>query len=317
MASSSSTPTPAPTTSTPAPTTTTTKSPRPLENKLAIITGASRGIGAAVARLLAARGCSLVLNHATEASAKLAADLAAKLRARHGVVAAAVRADVGEEGGPGEIVEAARGVWGEMNGGEGEGDGKEGEMRIDVLVNNAAVQAKAYLGDIRPEEFWRVYKINVLGTAMLTQAVVPYLPWDRSGRIVNMSSVVNSNGMAGYSIYGGTKGAVEAMTRVWATELAERATVNAVNIGPTMTDMYQDIPVEVLADVLKSWFPTAPLSAVRDHDSDRMKYFADALGGRPGYPDEVAGIVAMLCLPESGWTTGGLIGANGGGRVSY
>ncbi|OMP89301.1 3-oxoacyl-[acyl-carrier-protein] reductase FabG [Diplodia seriata] len=152
---------------------------------------------------------------------------------------------------------------------------------------------------------------------MLTQAVLPFLPWDRSGRIVNMSSVVNSNGMAGYSIYGGTKGAVEAMTRVWARELAERATVNAVNIGPTMTDMYQDIPVEVLADVLKSWFPTAPLSAVRDGDTDRAKYFADALGGRPGYPDEVAGVVGVLCLPESGWTTGGLIGANGGGRVSY
>ncbi|KAL1640057.1 hypothetical protein SLS58_007324 [Diplodia intermedia] len=284
-------------TTTPAPTTTITAAaaatptphtPRPLEGKLGIISGASRGIGASVARNLAAKGCSLVLNHTSDASAPLAAALAAELRGAHGVAAVAVQGDISTEEGCAAVVEGARGVFFGVGGGELGGREEKGELRIDVLVNNAAVQAKAYLGDVTPDEFWRVYKINVLGT-----------------------------GMAGYSIYGGTKGAVEAMTRVWARELAERATVNAVNIGPTMTDMYQDIPVEVLADVLKSWFPTAPLSAVRDADDDRMKYFADALGGRPGYPDEVAGVVAVLCLPESGWTTGGLIGANGGGRVSY
>lgn len=123
--------------------------------------------------------------------------------------------------------------------------------------------------------------------------------------------------MVGYSIYGGTKGAIEAMTRVWAKELAERATVNAVNIGPTMTDMYQDIPIEILAEVLESYMPTAPLAKVRDTDTDRMKWFAQKLGGRPGYAEEVAGVVGMLCSPDSSWTTGDLVGANGGGRVSY
>ncbi|KAB2578928.1 Short chain dehydrogenase [Lasiodiplodia theobromae] len=279
---------------------------RPLEGKLGIISGGSRGIGAAVARSLAAKGCSLVLNHTSAASEGRAAALAQELRDAHGVAATAVRADISEESGCAAIIDAARSIF---KGGD--------KLRIDVLINNAAVQTKAYLGEIKPEEFWNIYKINVLGTVLLTQAVLPFLPWDRSGRIVNMSSVTNSNGMAGYSIYGGTKGAVESMTRVWARELAERATVNTVNIGPTMTDMYQDIPVEVLADVLKSWFPTAPLSAVREQDSERAKYFAKELGGRPGYPEEVAGVVTMLCLPESGWSTGGLIDANGGGRVGY
>lgn len=123
--------------------------------------------------------------------------------------------------------------------------------------------------------------------------------------------------MVGYSVYGGSKGALEAMTRVWARELAERATVNTVNIGPTMTDMYLGVPPELLKEVLESWMPACPLSAVRDGDTEQMKTFAQILGGRPGYVEEVAGVVGMLCLPEAGWTTGGLVGANGGGRVSY
>lgn len=171
-------------------TTTTTTTPaaaaplvaRPLEGKLGIISGGSRGIGAAVARSLAAKGCSLVLNHTSAASEGRAAALAQELRDAHGVAATTVRADISEESGCAAIIDAARSIF---KGGD--------ELRIDVLINNAAVQTKAYLGDIKPEEFWNIYKINVLGTVLLTQAVLPFLPWDRSGRIVNMSSVTNSN----------------------------------------------------------------------------------------------------------------------------
>lgn len=276
---------------------------RSLEGKLAIVSGGSRGIGAAVARNLAAKGCALVLNHTSASSDAAAAALAQELAAAHGVRAMPVRADISTEAGCAAIVAAAR--------------GGESELRVDILINNAGVQSKAFLGELKVEEWERVYRINVLGTMLLTQAVLPYLPWDRSGRIVNMSSIVNSQGMVGYSIYGGTKGAIEAMTRVWAKELGERATVNAVNIGPTMTDMYQDIPIEILAEVLESYMPTAPLAKARDNDTDRMKWFAQKLGGRPGYAEEVAGVVAMLCSPDSGWTTGDLVGANGGGRPSY
>lgn len=124
--------------------------------------------------------------------------------------------------------------------------------------------------------------------------------------------------MPGYTVYGGTKGAVEAMTRVWSRELAERATVNAVNIGPTMTDMLAANDPKLLRTFLESWMLVSPLSQPRpDVDTPKMLEFADALRGRPGYVEEVAGVVGMLCAPEAGWSTGGLVSANGGGRPSF
>lgn len=151
---------------------------RSLEGKLAIVSGGSRGIGAAVARNLAAKGCALVLNHTSASSDAAAAALAQELAAAHGVRAVPVRADISTEAGCAAIVAAAK--------------GGESELRVDILINNAGVQSKAFLGELKVEEWERVYRINVLGTMLLTQAVLPYLPWDRSGRIVNMSSIVNS-----------------------------------------------------------------------------------------------------------------------------
>ncbi|EOD51470.1 putative short chain dehydrogenase protein [Neofusicoccum parvum UCRNP2] len=274
-------------------TTIATSATRPLEGKLGIISGASRGIGAAVAHNLASKGCSLILNYTSASSAEQTATLASTLSSTHGITAVPVRADVSGEAGCAAIIAAAQAA-------------RPEKLQVDVLINNAAVTVKSYLGSIDADEFARVYKTNVLGPILLTQAALPFLPHDRSGRIVNMSSVVNSQGMVGYSVYGGSKGALEAMTRVWARELAERATVNTVNIGPTMTDMYLGVPPELLKEVLESWMPACPLSAVRDGDTEQMKTFAQILGGRPGYVEEVAGVVGMLCLPEAGWTTGGL-----------
>lgn len=114
---------------------------------------------------------------------------------------------------------------------------KSGTFRIDIIINNAGIAGNALLQDVKPEEFTKQYNVNVLGPLLLVQAALPYLPNDRSGRIVNLSSVSSSLGFVGQSVYGGTKNALEAMTRTWSRELAEKATVNCVNPGPVATGM--------------------------------------------------------------------------------
>ncbi|KAF3035040.1 Histidine kinase [Didymella heteroderae] len=119
-----------------------------------------------------------------------------------------------------------------------------GTFQVDIVINNAGVSSNQYLNDseqgpIEKSEFDRVYTINVLAPLLLTQLVQPYLPKDRSGRIVNVSSVSSSIGYQGQSVYAGTKAAIEAMTRVWSRELAENAIVNCVNPGPAWGDMYE------------------------------------------------------------------------------
>jgi NAD(P)-dependent dehydrogenase (short-subunit alcohol dehydrogenase family) len=105
------------------------------------------------------------------------------------------------------------------------------------------------------------------------------------------------------------------MTRTWARELAENATVNSVNPGSTMTDMYRNAsPAAKEANALFN--PLVPLCPVRDSDSEEQKMFGELYGGRVAYPEEIAGIVGMICSPESGWMTGCLISANGGQWMS-
>lgn len=160
----------------------------------------------------------------------------------------------------------------------------------------------------------QVYHTNVLGPIYMVQACLPYLPWDGSGRIVNVSSVGSSLGLPEQTVYAGSKGALEAMTRVWARELNKRATVNAINPGPVLSDIYHGIPEHVRADLGK-WNQISPLAQnftpQEEEQQPWIKY-----GGRPAYPAEVAGVVAMLCSEDAAWTTGSLISANGGMRMS-
>lgn len=165
--------------------------------------------------------------------------------------------------------------------------------------------------EVKESEFQRMYEVNVLGPILLTGACEPYLPRDRSGRIVMMSSINSKEGTETTTLYAGTKAALEAMTRVWARELAERATVNAINPGPVMTDMYLTAPEDV-KKIVARWIPVTPLTAIRETDSDEAKEEARRFGGRAAYPQEIAGLVASICNPEFGWCTGSIISANGG-----
>ncbi|KPI45897.1 3-oxoacyl-[acyl-carrier-protein] FabG [Cyphellophora attinorum] len=238
---------------------------RPHEGKFAIITGGSRGIGAAIAKNLAVKGCSLLL--------------------------------------------------------------------IDILINCAGIAGNKSLNDtklgpIEITQFNAQYHVNVLAPLLLTQAAEPYLPKDRSGRIVNVSSVSASIGCEGQSIYAGTKAALEAMTRVHARELASRATVNAINPGPVWGDMYAQAGKEFW-DVNQKYVDGAPLMDYEDAEEHKVKagggekgeeydrIVREGMGGRrPAWPEEVAGVVGMLCSEDGGWCTGSVVCANGGMKMS-
>lgn len=193
---------------------------------------------------------------------------------------------------------------------------KTGKFQIDIVINNAGVAKDSRIEDIRVEDFERLYRINVMGPIRVMQAVLPYLAYDRSGRVVNVSSVSSSEGFIGQSVYGGTKAALEAMTRTWARELAERATVNAINPGPVKTDMWSEVSPGFV-ERIRPFVQQTPLQAVRPgiDDEDLVKG-AEILGGRPAYVEEIAGIVGMLCTTDSAFCTGQVICANGGMRMA-
>ncbi|EOO00834.1 putative 3-oxoacyl-(acyl-carrier-protein) reductase protein [Phaeoacremonium minimum UCRPA7] len=233
-------------------------SARPLEGKLAVITGASR-----------------------------------------------VKADLSVDGAPESFVEDIKARLQDVN----------GSFMVDILINNAGMVHNADLGEVTVADFLKVYRINALAPLMLTQAVMPYLPTDRSGRIVNVSSVSSQTGFTDQSIYGGSKAALESCTRSWARQLVERCTVNAINPGPVKTEMWGGLE-DSFYKMMNPYIKLAPTMAVRDDDDDETKEVGKTLGGRPAEAREIAGIIGMLCSAESAWCTGQVICANGGMRMS-
>jgi NAD(P)-dependent dehydrogenase (short-subunit alcohol dehydrogenase family) len=265
------------------------------------------GIGAAIARNLASKGASLVLNYTSPSSESKTSALAKELEGEHGIRTVVVQADLGSEKGPAHIVEITRNHFAHP---------KTGALKIDIIINNAGVSVNNKIESCNAEDFAFQYNVNVRGPLLLLQAAMPYLPTDRSGRIVNLSSVSSSLGFIGQSVYGGTKAALEAMTRTWARELGERCTVNAVNPGPVMTDMYHGTTPEFQAN-MKPFIQSAPQMREREGvDSEEVVKLAKGDGGRSAYDWEIAGVVGMLVGEESGWCTGSVVCANGGLRFS-
>lgn len=179
-------------------------------------------------------------------------------------------------------------------------------------MNNAGAHYGAPINEITMEGFQKLYTLNVLGPLLVLQAVLPYLPTDGTGRIINISSVDATIAVPGQSVYSATKAALDAMTRCWSQELADRATVNSISPGPVRTDMWDLFPDDIKR-TLRPWVSAAPLLAVREgkHSPETIKEAA-ILGGRPAEPDEVAGIVVMLCSSEAAFCTGQVVSANGG-----
>ncbi|KAK2809918.1 hypothetical protein FQN50_003330 [Emmonsiellopsis sp. PD_5] len=292
-------------------------------NKETFLTN-STGIGAAIAENLASKGCSLLLNYTSPTSTEPTLELCEKLTKEHSIRCISVQADLSDPApAVDQILASAKNHF---------TSAATNTLTIDILINNAGIAGDKRLNDpvrgpIESEQFNRIYAVNVLAPLLLTQAVAPYLPKDRSGRIINLSSVSSSLGFEGQSIYGGTKAAIEAMTRTWARELGDRATVNAINPGPVIGDMYWKTG-EDFWKIMQGWQDNAPGSKIvvpegfsgtgtERLSEENRKLVVEKMGGRrPAYTDEIAGVVGMLCTKDGQWCTGSVVCANGGLRMS-
>jgi 3-oxoacyl-[acyl-carrier protein] reductase len=260
------------------------------------------GIGTVIAENLASKGCDLVLNYTSGSSKSRTESLSEALASKHNIRTLVAQADLGSPEGPAALVSATEKAF-------ATGDGK---FQIDIIINNAGVAITDFARDVKVADFDISYRINVLGPLLLVQAAEPYLPTDRSGRIVNISSVSSSTGFITQSVYGGTKAALEAMTRTWARELSERCTVNAINPGPVLTEMYANV-TDTFVKHIKPFIEHAPLMRTRQGiDAEELCDAEPRTGGRPAYGEEVAGMVGLLCSSEAGWCTGQVVSANGG-----
>lgn len=246
-----------------------------------------------------------MINYTSNDSTPAATKLAHELESEYGVRTLLAQVDITTINGPERLVQKTQAAL-----------SQDGKFQVDILINNAAIVNPAPMGSVTLSDFAATFDLNARAPLFVLQAVIPYLPNDRSGRVINVSSITTSMGFWWQSCYAGTKGALEAMTRVWARELGERCTVNSINPGAMATGMYTELPKEML-DKVWSLNYMAPLAATReDVDSKETIAAAKSMGGRPAYLEEVAGIVGLLCMPEAGWITGQVIGSNGGGVMT-
>lgn len=245
-----------------------------LKGKVAVVTGASKGIGAAIAKSLAAEGASVVVNYA---SSKAGADAVVSEIEKAGGKAVAVGGDVSKAADAQAIVDAAVKQFG----------------RLDVLVNNSGVYEFSPIEAITEEHFHKQFNVNVLGLLLATQAAVKHL--GEGGSIINIGSLVTRVAPEASAVYTGTKGAVDAITSVLSRELGPRKIrVNAVNPGMVDTEGARS------AGFIGSDF--------------QAHIVAQTPLGRVGEPGDIASIVTFLASDDSYWLTGEHLFAGGGVR---
>lgn len=245
-----------------------------LSGKVAVVTGASKGIGAGIAKALARNGASVVVNYA---SSKAGAEaVVADITSADGK-AIAVGGDVSKAADAQGIIDAAIKTYG----------------RIDILVNNSGVYEFAPIEDVTEEHFHRQFNVNVLGLLLTTQAALKHL--GEGASIINVSSVATTITPPTTAVYSGTKGAVDAITGVLSRELGPRKIrVNAINPGFVITEGTHT------AGVVGSDFEAAAVSQTPL--------------GRAGQPDDIASVAVFLASDDAGWLTGEHIVASGGMR---
>jgi len=245
-----------------------------LAGKVAVVTGASKGIGAAIAKHLAAAGAAVVVNYA---SSKAGAETVVAAITKAGGKAVAIGGDVANAAQAQGIIDAAIKNYG----------------RLDILVNNSGVYEFAPIEAVTEEQFHRMFNVNVLGLLLTTQAAVKYL--GEGGSVINIGSGVTRLTPPNSAVYTGTKGAVDAITGVLARELGPRKIrVNTINPGMVETEGTQTGGF-IGSDFEKALVAQTPL-------------------GRTGRPDDIAGIAVFLASDDSGWLTGEQLLASGGLR---
>jgi 3-oxoacyl-[acyl-carrier protein] reductase len=243
--------------------------------KVAIVTGASKGIGAAIAKKLADEGAAVVVNYS---SSKADADRVVSEITKKGGKALAVQANVGK---PAEIPRLFA-------------EAKKAFGRLDILINNAGIYEFAPLEQVTPEHFHKQFDINVLGLLLASQqAAKDFGP--EGGSIVNISSIVATVAPASSAVYSATKAAVDTITRALAKELGPRK-IRVNSLNPGMID-------------------TEGLRTAGVHESDlRRTIEAQTPLGRIGEPQDIAPVAAFLASSDSGWITGETLYVSGGNR---
>jgi 3-oxoacyl-[acyl-carrier protein] reductase len=246
-----------------------------LKGKVAVVTGASKGIGAATAKALAAAGASVVVNYAS--SREGAERVVAAIKAAGGK-AIAVKGDVAKSADVQNLFDKAKGEFG----------------KIDVLVNNAGVYRFDPIENVTEDEFHRQFNTNVLGTLLATREAVKHFG-NHGGSVINITSAASNTATPTNSVYSATKSALEAVTRVLAAELGpRRIRVNAIAPGGVETEGLHALGV-IGSDFEKQMVADTPL-------------------GRLGQPDDIAKVALFLASDDSGWLTGERLQASGGFR---
>jgi 3-oxoacyl-[acyl-carrier protein] reductase len=246
-----------------------------LTGKVAVVTGASKGIGASIAKHLAAEGASVVVNYA---SSKTGADKVVSEITAHGGKAVAVQGDVVKKADIDRLFAETTKNYG----------------KVDILVNNAGVYEFAPLDQITKEHFHKQFNLNVLGLLLTTQEAVKHFK-TTGGSIVNISSLVSTLAPPGGSVYSATKGAVDTITISLSKELgARKIRVNAVRPGLVETE-----------GTVTSGFTEGEF-----HD----QYVKNAPLGRIGRPEDIATAVTYLASDDSSWVTGETLLVSGGHR---
>jgi 3-oxoacyl-[acyl-carrier protein] reductase len=245
-----------------------------LTGKVAVVTGASKGIGAGIAKALAAEGASVVVNYA---SSKAGADAVVAAITAAGGKAVAVGGDVSKKAEAQGIIDAAVKKFG----------------RLDILVNNSGVYEFAPIAEVTEESFHRQFNINVLGLLLMTQAAAKHL--GEGASIINIGSGVSRITPPNSAVYTGTKGAVDAITGVLSRELGQRKIrVNTINPGMVETEGTLSAGF-IGSDFEKNLLSQVPL-------------------GRTGRVGDIATIAVFLASDDSGWLTGEQLLATGGMR---
>jgi len=236
-----------------------------LENKVAVVTGASKGIGASIAKNLAAEGAAVVVNYA---SSKTGADKVVAEITALGGKAIAVQGDVSKKADIERLFAETKAAYG----------------KVDILVNNAGIYEFAPLEAITEEHFYKQYNLNVLGLLLTTQEAVKLIG-PEGGSIINISSVISTYTSPGSAVYSGTKAAVDALTKVLSKELGTRQIrVNAINPGMVETEGVHSAGIAE-GDFRKQVESQTPL-------------------GRIGQPQDIASAAVFLASADSSWVTG-------------
>ena len=245
-----------------------------LTGKVAIVTGASRGIGAAVAKALAAAGAAVAINYS---SGKEGAESLVSQITREGGKAIAIQGDVVKAADVKRLFEETKKAFG----------------FVDVLVNNAGVFEFQPIEAVTEEGFHRHFNVNVLGTILATQAAVKHFP-QSGGSIVNISSIASENPVPNSSLYAASKGAIDTLTMALSKELGPR-----------------NIRVNTVAPGLVDTEGNRKVGFVGSSDGDAIAA-TTPLGARFAKPQEIAPVVVFLASDDAEWLTGERISASGG-----